>query len=446
MGCIVFLPGILGSELFLEGEKVWPPTPLETQFGYDRIDKLIDSRAQHGEPIGNVACFRVYKPLIDDLKDIASGNAGAPKRSFHSFGYDWRVDIRDIASNIAARLDALPRESTSGIHIVAHSMGCLVSRVVLESGFYEDRSWFKAIRSLTAIAGPHLGAPVALKRALGLEGVLGLTPTDIKAVGADHRYPAFYQLLPAPGMASLWDARRDAMLLADLYDEEVAKGLGLDLVNLKKALELHGILAKGNRPAHVQYCYLAGSGAETALRVEISGKRPTVRTGKAAGDGTVPLWSAIDPRIVNHIAPGPHNSIFRTEQIRQIVYRSLGARLPALPFQKGGKPLLSIFSADTVYAPSAHVELLVIPKQPFVSLRGELVVEFSEAVNGDEFIPFANYPVTYDGVEVEQLSVRLAPLRKAGFYRVSFVGSHSIASEGAAIFGVSEVGGGVNGL
>ncbi|MDH3263799.1 MAG: hypothetical protein OEM24_07365 [Paracoccaceae bacterium] len=42
---IAFLvPGIMATRLKLGGEEVWPPTPLETQFGYRRINKLQDKR------------------------------------------------------------------------------------------------------------------------------------------------------------------------------------------------------------------------------------------------------------------------------------------------------------------------------------------------------------------------------------------------------------------
>jgi phospholipase A1 len=445
MGSIIFLPGILGSQLFLNGEEVWPPTPWEAKFGYDRIDKLIDPNVTAGKPIEAVLCFSFYKPILEDLQDIASGSAGAPKRSFHSYGYDWRLDLRDIAKDIAARIDALPAADTDHIIFVGHSMGCLVIRLLLESGLYNGRPWFGSVKSFTALAGPHLGAPTALVRVMGLEGTAGLAPSDIKRIAADPRYPALYQLLPAPGIAAVWDVKGGAMAKLDFYDKAVAKTLGLRTDNVAKASATHKILARNNRPNHVEYVYLAGSGNDTWLRVDLSGIRPDARMGKDAGDGTVPIWSAINPTLVHHAAPAVHESVFRNEQIRMLIYRSLGARPPAIAFASArGKPLLSIFSAHTMYSLLAPIDLMIVPVNPAKRIAGDLVVEYSAGIDGN-FEPFAKQPLVYDGVEVEQLNVRLEPPPRSGFYKVTFDGSHDTAPDGSAMFGVSEAGGGAGG-
>jgi phospholipase A1 len=446
MGSIIFLPGILGSELFLNGEEVWPPTPWEAKFGYDRVDKLIDPNVKAGKPIEAVLCFNFYKQISKDLQDIASGNAGAPKRSFHSYGYDWRIDLRDIAKDIATRIETLPAGDTDHIVFVGHSMGCLVIRLILESGLYNGRPWFEAVKSFTALAGPHLGAPTALVRVMGLEGTVGLAPADIKRIAADPRYPALYQLLPAPGIAAVWNAKGGAVAKLDLYDKAVAKTLGLNIVNLAKTLAVHKILAKNNHPNHVEYIYLAGSGNDTWLRVDLSGTRPDARMGKDAGDGTVPLWSAVNPACVHHVAPAVHESVFRNEQIRMLIYRSLGARPPAIAFASArGKPLLSIFAAQTIYSLRTPIELMIVPVNPAKRVSGDLVVEYSDGTDDPKFEPFARQPLVYDGVEVEQLNVRLEPPPRSGFYKVTFDGSHDTAPDGAAMFGISEVGGGAGG-
>ena len=63
MHAVIVVPGIMGTELFLPGsasaadEKIWPPTALETQFGYKRRDKLASPRAVPGQIITNVLCL-----------------------------------------------------------------------------------------------------------------------------------------------------------------------------------------------------------------------------------------------------------------------------------------------------------------------------------------------------------------------------------------------------
>ena len=446
MGSIIFLPGILGSALHLGTEEVWPPTPWEAQFGYDRIDKLLDPAVKAGKPIEKVLCFEFYKPILADLADIASGSIGAPPRSLHSFGYDWRVDINDAAADIAGRIDALPEGARAEIHLVGHSMGCLVLRLILESGLYDDRGWLANVRTLVSIAGPHLGAPTALVRVMGLEGSAGLAPADIKRVAADPRYPALYQLLPAPGIAAVWNVRGGALGELDLYDPEVAEALGLDAGNLAKARAVHDVLANGNRPGHVGYLTLAGSGADTWLRVDLSGARASARMGKEAGDGTVPLWSAVDPRGVHHAAPGAHDQVFRNAQIRALIFRALGANPPGVPFASStGKPLIAIVVSQTIYAQTAQVDLTLVPAAASRHIAGDLVLEHSDAARSPVFQPVSRTGLSYAGAEVEQLKVRLGPLPRSGFYRVTFEGTHETTIDGAALLGVSDAGGGAGG-
>jgi phospholipase A1 len=174
--------------LFLGEEEIWPPTPWEAQFGYERIAKLTDKKVTAGDPIEEVLCFGFYKQILNDLRDIGSGQAGAPRRSVHGFGYDWRVDISDTAKEIVARIDALPAADKEEIIFVGHSMGCLVVRLILESGLYEENPWFGSVKGFVALAGPHLGAPTALVRVMGLEGCVGLAPADIKQIAV---WPSF---------------------------------------------------------------------------------------------------------------------------------------------------------------------------------------------------------------------------------------------------------------
>lgn len=443
MGSVIFLPGILGSRLQLDGEEIWPPTAIEAKFGYGRIDQLLDPAVVAGPPIDTVLCFDIYRPILNDLEDIVSGNAGAPRRRFHPFGYDWRLDLRETAKSIAGRIDSLPADDRDEIRFVGHSMGCLVIRLILESGDYDARPWFQSIRSFTALAGPHQGAPTALVRAIGLEGTTGISGPDVKRLASDPRYPALYQLLPAPGMAAVLDGTANRMTELDLYDPAVAARLGLAVGNLRKAKATHRILASNRRPEHVEYVYLAGSGNDTWLRVDLIGNDRKARKGKEAGDGTVPLWSAIDPSRVHHAAPAAHDSVFRNEQLRTMLYFSLGARPAAAAFVSAGqKPLLSIFPTHLVYMAGMPVDLTVVPAMPAPGIDGSLVIEHADVErDAAVFAPYQRLALRYQGAPIERLSVRVGPMTRPGFYRVRFEGSHDLPAGGAAMFGVSDLGG-----
>jgi hypothetical protein len=84
------VPGIMGTEVFSAGgEKLWPPKPLETQFGYGRIDKLLGDGVRHGGIIEEVACFDVYGSLLAQFAELGFTQKGNEKR-IYSFPYDWR--------------------------------------------------------------------------------------------------------------------------------------------------------------------------------------------------------------------------------------------------------------------------------------------------------------------------------------------------------------------
>jgi hypothetical protein len=169
MHAVFVVPGIMGTELLLPGsagapgEKVWPPTPAETQLGYKRREKLASPLAKPGKMILNVLCFDFYKPLLSCLGDLGFTANGATQRLVE-FPYDWRRDLFDTAGALAGALDAVHTAGASRISVIGHSMGGLICRLVLESDTWKSRPWFGSIDQFIAVATPHLGAPLALGR------------------------------------------------------------------------------------------------------------------------------------------------------------------------------------------------------------------------------------------------------------------------------------------
>jgi hypothetical protein len=196
MEVIFLVPGIEGSRLSLGTEEIWPPTPWEAVTGYHRIDKLLDSKTIATGIIDEVTSFYpVYKPLMEKLDEIASA-IGAKRVNFF---YDWRPDFWistapfvPASELLAKAIEKSVRDGASSITLVCHSMGSLVARLVLESPKYKNEDWFKKILRFIGLCGPHLGAPVALGRALASEGSsTGVSAEDIKRIADD---PAWHSL------------------------------------------------------------------------------------------------------------------------------------------------------------------------------------------------------------------------------------------------------------
>ena len=139
MRLLVFLHGIFGSRLGVPGEAedIWPPTPSEMirNFYPDaKAQKLLRDDLQVRGVIDRVSCCDIYGSLLQDLNTIGY-REGDPERRLIVHAYDWRIDLRTLSSQLADRLDA-EAEGADRILLLAHSMGGLVARHLLESALY----------------------------------------------------------------------------------------------------------------------------------------------------------------------------------------------------------------------------------------------------------------------------------------------------------------------
>jgi hypothetical protein len=121
---VVVLPGILGSNLALDGKRIWLGLRL-----IGGLKKLAwdPQTAERVTPDGAIGLS--YDDLIEHL---------AATHEVIEFAYDWRRPIEDEAKRLARVVDdALTRRDASGqpVRLLAHSMGGLVARTMqLEAG------------------------------------------------------------------------------------------------------------------------------------------------------------------------------------------------------------------------------------------------------------------------------------------------------------------------
>jgi phospholipase A1 len=425
MKCVVFVPGTMGSILSTPGgEEVWPPTPVEVLTGYKRKKKLLQDDLIVGDIVREVSCFDVYKPLIATLATIGFPENGAGDR-LYVFPYDWRRDLEGLTDKLAARLDALPQAVTS-IVIVAHSMGGLLSRLVLETGKFDAKPWFGKIQGLMTLGTPHLGAPLALARILGLDSAMGISAADFREIAADQRYPSGYQLLPAPGEAACWDIKAGGTLgELDIYNPATAGGLGINPALVARATWLHSTLAKGKAPAHIRYFYFAGTGHKTATRINVSSNTKQVTRSEDAGDGTVPLWSALPRSAQKQLVVGEHASFFTETTFKAVFFRLFGKSFPTPPLGVDGAVPATLSVQSLTIRKKDEVELVIAPLKPVDSVAGKVVLKRTDGPD-KPFVAFGKaMKVSYAGPPIPMLKLHLPATNEPGFYQAHFVGKPS---------------------
>jgi len=429
-------------------EEIWPPTPFEAVVGYHRIDKLLDPRAVATAVIDQVTIFYpVYRPLIEELNKIAI----ALRAKTILFAYDWRSDLWTstapftAASELLARaIDKSVRDGASSVTLVCHSMGCLVARLVIESPKYKNTSWYKKIEKFVAICGPHLGAPVALVRALGLEGSSGISADDMKRVAGDPRYPAGYQCFPAPGIDVLYDVSTGELKTLDIYNVGVDRTYDLTRKNVLAAQTTFNILNIDSHPSGIRYIFIAGQGFDT-VKALVFNKLRLVDKLTEDGDGVVPVWSSIaGKKVVRYTMPGDHIGIMETYQFKQTLHDVLGSPM-MLTLSVTETPGLTVTINKRTFSPEEMIDVVLVLDAPTVEIDGHLrvvsVTNVAALTSGAE-PQLAQYgaglPVVYRGAQTMHVSMRLAAPGVPGAYILQFDGTHRTTAATAAAFYVNK--------
>lgn len=188
---VVFVPGIMGSELWLGSERIWPNLKLlfkePDYLKYPGIPG-IEPRGilQEVVVVPNLIKLEQYSQMGDYLVEDLGYTRG---KDFFEFAYDWRQDVRLTAKQLSQYIDALPVKGP--IKLVAHSLGTLVSRYYIERLRGKDK-----VDKLILMGGPHLGTPAAVSSLLFGPDVLpfGLMGESLRNVIST--FYTSYQILP----------------------------------------------------------------------------------------------------------------------------------------------------------------------------------------------------------------------------------------------------------
>jgi len=425
---VVFVPGIMGSELFTSaGEKVWPPTPLEVVGGYRRIDKLLSADLTAKAVISS-ACIDVYAPLLKALGRAGYGQGGS--RRLMPYPYDWRRDLSTLSDELDAHLTALVK--THGRHVeiklVCHSMGGLVARGCLEAPRAAPPVWSHAVRLCVFMATPHDGAPLAFARAIGASGGdLGLSAAQLRQVAGAAGFPAGYQLFPPEDLEPIWslDEEDPPLRPISLFSPEIQVAHGLNPGHLTAARAFRTRLDPSHRPAGCRYVSIVSTMHETVTRFDQSAGAASPIKLDASGDGTVPLTSAAALRIQTAYVKANHIGVTQKSTTHELLEMLLGVREPSV-IAAAVQPQAPVLSISTPVVSQGEAYEIVIEVAPGSGLQAQLRIEREEPAG--TFALERSLPITLAAEGAQRLSLR-GPLLAPGRYRFRLDGPEVRAAD-----------------
>lgn len=433
---LVFIPGILGSELWDGADRVWPGSTWEAIKGFSdaRFQQLLKPGLTPGDIVRSAAggLIGIYDNWIAAFEAISRGgqplfreNPGAGKtKTLYAFPYDWRVDLTVTATHLADFLDSIVATmADADVKLVCHSMGGVLARYYLESGTFEARTAFKHISLLATLGTPHNGATVAYAGATGLDKTTFLSIDQTRELANDPRYLSLYQLFPDKSHSFIWS--RDPKSSSKDYaadDPALVKKFSLTSAGLTAWATMRAGLT-GNRPKTVRYFYIVGSRQETLVRLLWDGSTLVPVELEDAGDGTVPLQGAMDTATQSEFVGKSHASLIETRPARQTLASLFGAETLFAAAELTAHVTLAVRDLAVTTDDEIHVQIEFVPQtdrfKGALTFERALVPEAGEPVAPLTFadIGLPPVPVELIGTAFTYVTVKAGPLEFVGIYR-----------------------------
>lgn len=340
---VIFLPGIGGSilaekanpqKVYFGGVKQAMDQFAKLELPIDRSkDKLISTDILRSAQLARGTYVDQYNLMVNRLTALGY-REGTDLFLFH---YDWRRSNFDSADKLR---QFIADKGLAGkpIDLIGHSMGGLVSTIYIQKFAGEQK-----VRNFIAMGTPFFGAVKSIRSLAEGFAVFGVENFLVVSAGSEGTvYRVFasmdsiYELLPtyadccytrvsntAPmqefslaGSELVWD--RFNLFLKGKTGAPAASGY---LDRVRRNLVEQRRLVDLPMPPNVRFNVVVSEAVEDTLIQFLGAKRgvgkPVWGIGKFAGDGTVPVVSALGhaPRANAILSKHEHQSIFDDESI-----------------------------------------------------------------------------------------------------------------------------------
>lgn len=305
-GPVVYvLPGVLGSTLDADGDNVWANYLRLTLGGMKRLG--IDEEGVTAEHLFSSH----YGELIDYL---------SATHHVEVYPYDWRMPLQRSASHLAEKLTQelnLQRatEDPQPIRILAHSMGGLVARVMIQQHreVWNRLTEHPGARLLMAGTPTH-GSYTIPRMLLGRERLVRLLAladmhnSKEKILDIISAYPGMLAMLPNWGQLDWLNEKSWKDLARRIKDRDWKP---LDEKRLASAREARELLSRSEIDPD-RMLYIAGVGERTLCNAEIENDKVRFLYTRS-GDGIVTWQHGIPGEITKRwFMPAEHGSLLST--------------------------------------------------------------------------------------------------------------------------------------
>jgi hypothetical protein len=441
---LLFVPGLLGSELLDDKGTIWPGSIFNGIVGFnkDRFERLLKPTLKVGGIIERVGyVIDIYAQWMAAFRRL--NRNGLPLFSLQSdpptlytAPYDWRIDLAVAAEQYLAPTIAKIDQEWKGeatIHIVAHSLGGLLTRHYLQSGNFNGRQGFAAVRTFTTLGTPHNGAPVALAGALGLHATNFLSVDQSTKLASDERYPALYQTFPEFSAPLIWKRTAGGRLESVALSDHVfaTEKLKLNDKNLAAALNFRNSidLTRKPIPKSVRTFLMIGTRFDTITHFFWNGGWLDKVETPDGGDGTVSIQGAFLAGEQMQFTGEAHVDLVSAPEARLALQGLFDAQglLAAPPIPGEERVVLSVRDRSVDVNGPAHLRIHADGEVRV--LQGELIWERATLKDGQtelqdtDFAPLstlAKVPIRYGGPIAEAMLLRLTAPSMAGIYHLAF--------------------------
>jgi pSer/pThr/pTyr-binding forkhead associated (FHA) protein len=303
---IVFVPGFAGSKLWLGDEQIWPRLgPVRS--GGDALkfheNSSLEARGLVDQVVivPNLINLEQYSRLADYLEE---GLGYERDRNLLEFAYDFRQDIRISARALAGVVERwkVPRPIT----IIAHSMGCLVTR------YYVDHlGGHQHVGRLILMGGPHAGVPKAVTSLFLGPKLLPFGWLDARLREVIATFPSTYQILPSYSCVADHHGTNVDVFTDDSWLPPAQRKMLAYGKELRKELSTRSLV-----PGVCIFGYGLKTITNVKLRQAMDGSYSVQPVFEAKGDSTVPERSAMLHGCEIHPVRQYHGALFVDNDVK----------------------------------------------------------------------------------------------------------------------------------